>query len=87
MQPDPAPPQQAQQRNGAATAGMVCGILGLLLFWLPILGWLLAILGIVFGGVGIARARRGAPNEGLGMTGVVCGVLSLVIYVALVVAS
>src|SRR3954471_19060961 len=60
----PGPP--AQYGYGApGVAGMVCGIVGLVLFWVPILGWILAILGIVFGGVGIARANAGAANKGM----------------------
>ncbi|GAB2472520.1 hypothetical protein [Jatrophihabitans fulvus] len=79
------PPAQ-QQGNGIATAGMVCGIISVVLFWIPIVGWILAILGIVFGGVGIAKANKGAPNKGFGIAGVVCGIVSLVAYVAVVVA-
>lgn len=34
--------------NGSAIAGMVLGILGFLLFWIPFLGLILSILGLVF---------------------------------------
>ena len=55
-----APPQQG---NGLAVAGMVCGIVGVVLFWIPVLSWILAILAIIFGGVGIAKGNSGAPTR------------------------
>ena len=75
-----------QQGNGIATAGMVCGIIGVVLFWLPVIGWILAILAIIFGGVGISKANKGAPNKGGAIAGVVLGVVSIVGYVVLVIA-
>src|SRR4051794_5313235 len=75
---------RAQQGNGLAVAGMVCGIVGLVLFWVPILGWILAILGIVFGGVGIARANAGAANKGMAITGVVLGIVSIALYLLVI---
>jgi 1-acyl-sn-glycerol-3-phosphate acyltransferase len=66
-----------QQGNGLAVAGMVCGIVGLVLFWIPVLGWILAILAIIFSGVGIAKANKGASGKGQAVAGLVLGVVSI----------
>lgn len=79
------PPQQ-QQGNGLAVSGMVLGIIGVVLFWIPVIGWILAILAIVFGGIGIAKANNGAPGKGMAVAGLVLGIVSIALYVLVVVA-
>jgi hypothetical protein len=78
------PPQQ--QSNGMAVTALVLGIIGAVLFWLPIVGWILAILAIIFGGVGIARANRGASGKGMAIAGLVLGIASIALYVIVVIA-
>lgn len=55
-------------RNGLGTAALVLGIIGVLCGLVPLLFWaagVLAVLALVFGFVGIGRARRGqATNRG-----------------------
>ena len=46
--------------SGLAIAGLVCGIIGLFL-----LNFILDPLAIIFGGVGVSRARRGAGHRGM----------------------
>lgn len=67
-----------QPKNGLGVAGLVTGIIGLVLAWCGIVGIILATLGIIFGGVGIARANRGeATNKGVATTGVVLGCIAI----------
>jgi hypothetical protein len=66
--------------NGLPVAGLVCGLVGTLFF-----GVVLGPLAIVFGGIGWARGRRGAPHLGMAMAAVVFGVVDLVVFAALVV--
>jgi len=69
----PTPP-----KNGLGIAGMVCGIVGIVLFWIPIVGIVLAILAVVLGALNIKGANEGlANNKGMGITGVVLGVVVL----------
>jgi len=73
-----APMMGPQPKNGLGTAGMVVGIIGIVLFWCGLVGIVLAILAVSFGGVGLARANRGeATNKGMAMTGVVLGIITL----------
>ncbi|WP_436492153.1 DUF4190 domain-containing protein [Actinokineospora sp. HUAS TT18] len=84
--PAPQYPQQghyapaAQPQNGLGTAGFVTGLIGLILFWVPLIGLVLAIIGVSLSGVGLAKANRGeANNKGLAIAGLVCGTVALVI--------
>ena len=71
-------------KNGLGVAGMVCGIIGLVFGFIPLFGIFFAvplgILGVVFGAVGLRRAKRGeANNRGVAIAGLVTGILALVI--------
>jgi len=69
--------QQAPS-NGLGTAGSVTGLLGLILFWVPFVGLVLSVLGVVLGGTSIASGRRKGAGSGLSVAGLVLGILSLV---------
>ncbi|SHG29162.1 protein of unknown function [Jatrophihabitans endophyticus] len=73
------PTPQQQPGNGLAIAGMVCGIVGLLIFW-----FILGPLAIIFGGIGWSRANRGAKYKGMAIAGVVLGIVDIIGYVILV---
>lgn len=79
----PAPP--AQPRNGLGTAGFVLGLVGLLFSFVPFVGviaWPLVILGLIFGIIGIVRARNGAAtNKGLAIAGTALSAVGLVVCI------
>ena len=62
-----------------AVAGMVLGIIALVLSWFPFLGWILGLLGVIFGGVGIGKANRVGKGKGAAIAGLICGALAIVI--------
>lgn len=72
-------PQPQQRSNGLAIASLVCGIIGLLIFW-----FVLSPLAIIFGGIGLSRANRGASHKGLAMAGLILGIVGLLGYIILV---
>jgi uncharacterized membrane protein len=77
------PPQPS---NGMGVTSMVLGIVGVvfLCFW-P-LAILLGILAIIFGAVGLQKAKRGeATNKGMAMAGLICGICAIVLPIVLVV--
>ena len=65
----------AQSGNGPAIAGLVCGLVGLLVF-APILG----PLAVIFGGIGWSKANRGAKHKGLAIAAVVLGIVDIVLW-------
>ncbi|MTD13010.1 DUF4190 domain-containing protein [Nakamurella sp. YIM 132087] len=91
------PPPPGQRRNGMGTAALVLGIIGIV-FDLGAFGMrngsgggailiagVLQILAIVFGAVGIGRARRGeATNRGAAVAGLVLGIVGLVLVLLLI---
>ena len=51
--------------NGIGTAGFVLALLNLFLGWIPVLGWILWLLGLIFSGVGVTRKPKGLAIAGL----------------------
>ena len=72
-------------RNGLGVAALVLGILSLVFMILfPPIGVIVGILAVVFGIIGVRRARRGeATNRGQDLAGGITGGIGLVISVAL----
>ena len=93
-QPGPAPypgmPAPAPSgSNGLATAGFVLGLLGLLGCWIPVLNIvaiILAVLGVVLAGVGLAKSKRAGAGRGLAIAGLVLGVLAVIFAIIINVA-
>lgn len=64
--------------NGAGTTGLTFGVVTAVLCWVPVLGFLLGLVAITLGSVGLHQARQGwATNSvasgwaiGLGLTGI-----------------
>jgi len=75
-----------QQTSGMAVAGMVLGILSLLLFWAWLLGPALSVTGVVFSAVGISQGSRpGWTGKGMAIAGLVCSLISAGVWVFLVI--
>ena len=70
-----SPPVQ-KNSAGLAIAALVLGICG----FVPVLGLLAALLGIIFGGVVLATKR---PGRGMAVGGLAAGIVSLVVMVGL----
>lgn len=70
-------------RNGAGTAALVFGIIGLLLS--PVLvGGVLGLIAVICGFVGFGRVnRREASNRGSAMTGVVLGLVAIAVSISM----
>jgi hypothetical protein len=86
-QPQPPPVYSVPQTNGLAIAGLVCGVIGLVLFWTVWVGIILGILGVIFGAVGMSSARaRGGVGRGLGLAGLICGAAAILLSVLFIAA-
>lgn len=71
-------------RNGVATAGLVCGIIGVLFAWMPFLvvaGFVLAVLALVFGIQGRRRANDTGTAGGRATAAIVLGAVGLALSV------
>jgi hypothetical protein len=66
----------AEPGNGMAVAGLVLGNISMVLLWVPLLNWVLSLLGIIFGAVGLNKAKRiGGKGKGMAMSGLILGIL------------
>ena len=59
---------------------MVLGITSVVFCWWGLLSLAQVVLAIVFGGVALSRANRGAPHKGMAIAGLVCGLIGAVLY-------
>lgn len=71
--------QQASKSNGLGTAGFVLALIGLILCWIPILDWILWLLGVIFSFIGVFKAPRG-----LAIAGLVISFIGLIIIFAVI---
>ena len=75
----------AQPGNGLGVAGGVCGIVAVVLCWIPFVDYISIILGalaIIFGAIGIRHANaHGGAGKGMAITGLVTGIVALVISI------
>lgn len=67
----------ALRPNGLATAGLILGIFGFILSWLPYLGAFLALLALIFSICGLAKKRAG--GKGRAVAGLILAILGLLI--------
>ena len=68
--------------NGMAVAGLVLGIIALVLSWLTWPSWILSILGIIFGALGISKANKiGGKGKGMAIAGLVCSIIAIIISI------
>ena len=57
---------------------MICGILGIVGAFIPVVTYftlVLAVLGIVFGAIGMKKAKVANSGKGLAVTGLVLGII------------
>jgi hypothetical protein len=82
-QPYGYPPAGQQPGNGIGVAGFVCGLVGLVLCWVPWFGALLGLVGVVLSGIGISQGKKKGASTGLAIAGLVCGILAVLAFVLL----
>jgi len=66
--------KETGKKTGFAVAALVLGILSLLFGWIPFLGWILIILALVFGILGI-------KSKGMAVAGIVLASIGLILAV------
>ncbi|MDR2801740.1 MAG: hypothetical protein LBB31_00805 [Prevotellaceae bacterium] len=56
---------QTGNKNGIGTAGFVLALLGLIFCWVPVLDWILWILGLILSAIGVFKEPKGLAIAGL----------------------
>jgi hypothetical protein len=73
--------QQEKNSNGMGVAGFVLALIALFLSWVPVLGWILWVLGLIFSLVGVFRKPKG-----LAIAGLVISFIGLIILIVVLAA-
>lgn len=63
--------------NGLGIAGFIVGLIGGILFWVPVLGFLLLILGFILSLVGLILGISPEKNKRLSIAGLIISLLFL----------
>lgn len=74
----PNPTPEGPETNKMSVAALVCGILGIVGSFIPVISYftlILAILGIVFGAKGMKIAKATGQGQGLATAGLVLGII------------
>ena len=77
----PPPPPQSKT-NGLGITGFVLAIIAVFLGWIPILGWIMWALGLIFSAVGVFRTPKGLAIAGL-VISLIDLILLLVVFASL----
>jgi uncharacterized membrane protein len=78
------PMQQLNQKNGAGTAALILGIVGLCLFWLWFIGIILGIIAVILGAVAYWGKWKDAK---LGLAGFILGLITIIIVIVFIVIA
>jgi hypothetical protein len=77
------PPVLVRSGNGPGIAAAICGVVALVLSWIPFVDYtslVLGVLAVLFAIFGIRRANLDpGAGKGLAITGIVCGVAGFAI--------
>lgn len=77
----PNPAAGPAPSNGMGVTGLVTGLIGACLAWVPGIGFILGVLGVVFGGIGWHYANQGrATNKGMAIAGLVLGIFAIAFW-------
>jgi hypothetical protein len=68
--------QQQQESNGVGTAGFVLALIAIFLGWIPVLGWILWILGLILSFAGLFKKPKG-----LAIAGFVLSLIDLILLI------
>ncbi len=70
---------EVRRSNGLGVAGFVLALLGIFFSWVPVLGWIIWVLGLVFSFIAVFRKPRG-----LAIAGLVLSLIDLIVLIAFV---
>jgi len=57
--------QTEKKSNGVGTAGFVLALIAVFLGWIPVLGWIIWLLGLILSFVGVFKQPKGLAIAGL----------------------
>jgi len=77
--------QIEKKSNGIGTAGFVLALIAIFLGWVPVLGWIIWLLGLIFSLVGIFKIPKGLAIAGLVIS--LIGIIFLIVVFGAILGS
>jgi len=68
--------------NGIGTAGFVLALLTLFFGWIPFIGWVMWLLGLIFSAMGISKAKKINKGMGLSVAGLIISLIGVIMMIA-----
>ena len=81
QQPQYQEPEQDNPGNGMGVASLVLGIIALVLCWLPVFDWFLAVPSLALGIVGKIRSSKANTSNGKAIVGIVLSGIALFVQI------
>ena len=75
---------QPPKHSGLAIGSLVVGILAVLTGWIPVLGWILVLAGVILSIIALISANKKGNKKSLAITGLVLSIIGGVIAMGLV---
>jgi membrane-bound ClpP family serine protease len=75
-------PDNSAAGRGLGTAGMVLGIIAIVISFIPCIGWggiVLAIVGVILSAISLSQAGKAHAPKGMALAGLICSILAIVI--------
>ena len=66
-------------------AGMVLGILAIVFFWVPVLNWILILVGLPLSIVGLVQGRQRGEATGMAIAGIVLNCIPIGINIIVII--
>lgn len=77
--------QRENQTNGIGTAGFVLALIAIFLGWIPVLGWVIWLLGLIFSFVGVFKSPKGLSVAGLVISFI--GIILLIVVFGMLIGT
>jgi hypothetical protein len=77
--------QTEKKTNGIGTAGFVLALIAIFLGWIPVLGWIIWLLGLIFSFVGVFKEPKGLSIAGLVIS--LIGIILLIVVFGAILGS
>ncbi|MBI9052209.1 MAG: hypothetical protein JEY96_00235 [Bacteroidales bacterium] len=75
---------EEQLKNGMATAGFVLALITVFFGWIPVLGWIIWLLGLIFSSIGLAKAKKlEGKGKGLAIAGLIISLIGIAVLLLL----
>lgn len=77
--------QTEKKTNGIGTAGFILSLIAIFLGWIPVLGWIIWLLGLILSFVGVFKEPKGLSIAGLVVS--LIGIILLILVFGAILGS